>query len=279
MKKENCKIHIPKPGKFAAPSSFPRWAGIALGLAAVAAFVIGGAAAGFFRSNQDQEDLPVTQISQPIETQPAPEPVQPDPLPWYLTLVNPDHPLSEDFEAPELTELINDQSFDTRAYPHLQEMMDAARAEGYRPLICSSFRTWEDQTWLFDRKVKSCIKLGMAPSQAETEAAIWVAKPGTSEHQLGLAVDIVSMQYQVLDDAQADTPLQQWLMAHCWEYGFILRYPEDKTDITQIGFEPWHYRYVGKEAAKAITEAGICLEEYLQEQYPETVIQVSSTPT
>lgn len=278
MKKENCKIHIPKPGKFAAPSSFPRWAGIALGLAAVAAFVIGGAAAGFFRSNQDQEDLPMTQISQPIETQPAPEPVQPDPLPWYLTLVNPDHPLSEDFEAPELTELINDQSFDTRAYPHLQEMMDAARAEGFRPLICSSFRTWEDQTWLFDRKVKSCIELGMAPSQAQTEAAIWVAKPGTSEHQLGLAVDIVSMQYQVLDDAQADTPLQQWLMAHCWEYGFILRYPEDKTDITKIGFEPWHYRYVGKEAAKAITEEGICLEEYLQEQYPETVIQVSSAP-
>ena len=279
MKKENCKIHIPKPGKFAAPSSFPRWAGIALGLAAVAAFVIGGAAAGFFRSNQDQENLPMTQISQPIETQPAPEPVQPDPLPWYLTLVNPDHPLPEDFEAPELTELINDQSFDTRAYPHLQEMMDAARAEGFRPLICSSFRTWEDQTWLFDRKVKSCIELGMAPSQAQTEAAIWVAKPGTSEHQLGLAVDIVSMQYQVLDDAQADTPLQQWLMAHCWEYGFILRYPEDKTDITKIGFEPWHYRYVGKEAAKAIMDAGICLEEYLQEHYPETVIQVSSTPT
>lgn len=279
MKKENCKIHIPKPGKFAASSSFPRWAGIALGLAAVAAFVIGGVAAGFFRSNQDQGNLPMTQISQPTETQPAPEPVQPDPLPWYLTLVNPDHPLPEDFEAPELTELINDQSFDTRAYPYLQEMMDDARAEGYRPLICSSFRTWDDQTWLFDRKVKSCIELGMAPSQAQTEAAIWVAKPGTSEHQLGLAVDIVSMQYQVLDDAQADTPLQQWLMAHCWEYGFILRYPEDKTDITKIGFEPWHYRYVGKEAAKAITEAGICLEEYLQEQYPENVIQVSSTPT
>ncbi len=279
MKKENCKIHVPKPGKFTASSSFPRWAGIALGLAAVAAFVIGGVAAGIFRSNQDQGNLPMTQISQPIETQPAPEPVQPDPLPWYLTLVNPDHPLPEDFEAPELTELINDQSFDTRAYPYLQEMMDAVRAEGFRPLICSSFRTWEDQTWLFDRKVKSCIELGMAPSQAQTEAAIWVAKPGTSEHQLGLAVDIVSMQYQVLDDAQADTPLQQWLMAHCWEYGFILRYPEDKTDITQIGFEPWHYRYVGKEAAKAITEAGICLEEYLQEQYPENVIQVSSTPT
>ena len=220
----------------------------------------------------------MTQISQPTETQPAPEPVQPEPLPWNLTLVNPDHPISEDFQAPELTELINDQSFDTRAYPYLQEMMDDARAEGYRPLICSSFRTWEDQTWLFDRKVKSCIELGMAPSQAQTEAAIWVAKPGTSEHQLGLAVDIVSMQYQVLDDAQADTPLQQWLMAHCWEYGFILRYPQDKTEITKIGFEPWHYRYVGKEAAKAITEAGICLEEYLEEYYPENVITTSSTP-
>ena len=87
--------------------------------------------------------------------------------------------------------------------------------------------------------------------------------PGTSEHQAGLAVDIVSVEYQVLDEGQEDTPLQQWLMAHCWEYGFILRYPTDKSDLTGVGYEPWHYRYVGEEAAKAVTEQGICLEEYL----------------
>ena len=92
---------------------------------------------------------------------------------------------------------------------------------------------------------------------------MWVARPGTSEHQAGLAVDIVSVEYQVLDEGQEDTPLQQWLMAHCWEYGFILRYPTDKSDLTGVGYEPWHYRYVGEEAAKAITEQGICLEEYL----------------
>ena len=88
--------------------------------------------------------------------------------------------------------------------------------------------------------------------------------PGTSEHQAGLAVDIVSVDYQILDEGQEDTPLQQWLMEHCWEYGFILRYPPDKGEKTGIIYEPWHYRYVGREYAQAIRQSGLCLEEFLQ---------------
>ena len=92
-----------------------------------------------------------------------------------------------------------------------------------------------------------------------------MAVPGTSEHQLGLAVDIIASSYQVLDEAQENTAEQQWLMANAHHYGFILRYPSEKSAITGIGYEPWHYRYVGKAAAKEIFEQGLCLEEYLQQ--------------
>ena len=83
---------------------------------------------------------------------------------------------------------------------------------------------------------------GVPEEQVEAEAARWVAPPGTSEHQTGLAVDIVAASYQILDEAQADTAEQRWLMEHCWEYGFVLRYPSEKSNITGIGYEPWHYR-------------------------------------
>ena len=181
---------------------------------------------------------------------------------WNLILVNSTHPLPEDFEVPTLTELRNGHAIDSRAYPSLQQMMDDARAEGLQPLICSSFRTRDKQSQLFERKVRSYLNQGFSQAEAEEQAACWVARPGTSEHQLGLAVDIVDLSYQLLDKQQESTPVQQWLMAHCAEYGFILRYPADKSELTGVEYEPWHYRYVGVEAAKAITEAGICLEEY-----------------
>lgn len=188
---------------------------------------------------------------------------EPDAAVWNLLLVNGEHPLPEDFAAPELTGLRNGQSVDSRIYPALQKMMDAARAAGYNPLVCSSFRTWEKQEQLFRNKVRRLMDQGYSAGAAEAEAARWVALPGTSEHQAGLAADIVDADYQHLDRAQEDRPVQQWLMAHCAEYGFVLRYPEDKSELTGIGYEPWHYRYVGEEAAAAIMEQGICLEEYL----------------
>ena len=182
---------------------------------------------------------------------------------WNLILVNGEHPLPEDFQTPELTQLRNGQSIDSRAYSALQAMMDAARAEGLAPLICSSYRTWEDQETLFANKVQSYLEQGYSQADAEEYAAYWVARPGTSEHQAGLAVDIVDTNYQLLDEHQAQTPVQLWLMEHCAEYGFILRYPTDKSDLTGVGYEPWHYRYVGIVAAKEIMEQEICLEEYL----------------
>lgn len=182
---------------------------------------------------------------------------------WNLILVNGEHPLSQDFSVPELTQLKNGHAIDSRVYPSLQAMMDAARGAGYEPLICSSFRTWDKQAELFERKVSSCMDQAADREEAEALAAVWVARPGASEHQAGLAVDIVDKGYQLLDQAQEDRPVQQWLMEHCAEYGFILRYPTDKSALTGVGYEPWHYRYVGEEAAKAIMDGGLCLEEYL----------------
>lgn len=182
---------------------------------------------------------------------------------WALLLVNGDHPLPEGFGVPELTQLKNGHAIDQRAYPALQAMMDDCRAAGHQPLICSSFRTWDTQEQLFEAEVENWLAKGYIREEAEAQAARWVARPGASEHQTGLAVDIVDINYQLLDEGQEDTAVQIWLMAHCAEYGFILRYPTDKSELTGVSYEPWHYRYVGTEAARAIMGGGLCLEEYL----------------
>lgn len=181
---------------------------------------------------------------------------------WRLRLVNRWHPIPEDY-APSLTQLINGQSVDERCYPDLQEMMDDCRAAGFDPLICSSYRTWLTQTELYENKVQRLIAEGYDEETAHTLAGTVVAVPGTSEHQLGLAVDIVDMSNQNLDESQEDTAVQKWLMGHSWEYGWILRYPSGKSEITGIIYEPWHYRYVGRDTARQIHEQGVCLEEYL----------------
>ena len=182
---------------------------------------------------------------------------------WALMLVNKDHPLDADYTV-DMLQLDEGYYVDARIYDAVQEMLAAVRAEGLSPLVCSAYRSYERQTVLYDNKVAEYLAMGYGEARAKEEAARWVTLPGTSEHQTGLALDIVSSSFQVLDNRQADTPEQKWLMAHCHEYGFILRYPSDKEDVTQITYEPWHYRYVGKEAAKEIMEQGLCLEEYLE---------------
>lgn len=181
-----------------------------------------------------------------------------------LTLVNMSHTLPADWTV-DLVELRNDQSIDRRAYDGLQKMMDDARAEGLDPLICSSYRTNETQERLYTNKKNSYLEQGYSEDDATALAATWVAYPGTSEHQLGLTVDICYIGNQELDSSQEDTATQQWLMANCYKYGFILRYPADKSDITEISYEPWHYRYVGVEAATEMYQKHLCLEEYLEQ--------------
>lgn len=182
---------------------------------------------------------------------------------WRLLLANPWHTLPVDFQV-ELKALPNGMQVDQRIYDDLMDMLTDCKAEGLRPLVCSAYRSMEKQTRLYKNKIARLRAAGYEKDAAVAEAGRWVAVPGTSEHQTGLAVDLVAASYQVLDQRQEQTAEQKWLMEHCWEYGFILRYPTEKCEITGIGYEPWHYRYVGKTAAAALHENGLCLEEYLE---------------
>ena len=181
---------------------------------------------------------------------------------WQLLLVNPWNKLPEDYTV-ELKKLPNGLQVDARIYDDLTAMLFDCRKAGLRPLVCSAYRTQEKQTKLYNNKIARLRAAGYSREAAIREAGRWVAVPGTSEHQTGLAVDLVASSYQILDQKQEQTAEQKWLMEHCWEYGFILRYPSDKSAVTGIGYEPWHYRYVGRETSKAIQDSGLCLEEYL----------------
>lgn len=180
-----------------------------------------------------------------------------------LTLVNYENTIPENWKV-DLIHLNNGQSVDRRIYKDLIDMLQAAKKEGLNPLICSSYRTYEKQEDLYQNKVKKYLNQGYSKTEALDKAAFWVARPQTSEHQLGLAVDIVSLKNQRLDHQQENTAEQHWLIQNSWKYGFILRYPTNKNNITKVGYEPWHYRYVGKVHAKKIKELGVCLEEYIE---------------
>lgn len=180
----------------------------------------------------------------------------------YLLLVNPWNYLPADFERN--TRKIEGHYIDVGAYDDIVNMLADMRKEGLSPYICSSTRTIEYQENLFNKRLKKNKAAGLSEQDALDETAKWTAIPGTSEHHTGYALDIVSTKNTTLDESQENTPEQQWMMKNSWKYGFILRYPEGKTHITGIYYEPWHYRYVGKEAAKEIFDSGLTFEEYLQ---------------
>ena len=222
----------------------------------------------FGLSQEVSPDSNAAPVSQAVPPTPVSQEETPDPADWRLCLVNPWHPLPEGYQ-PQLTQVENGHQVDSRCAADLEAMLADCRAAGHAPLLCSSYRTQENRTQakqqeLYENKLQRLIEEGYSYENAVTEAGTVVAVPGTSEHQLGLAVDIVDTQNQVLNRAQEDTAVQQWLMEHCWEYGFILRYPPDKEEKTGIIYEPWHYRYVGREYAQAIRQSGLCLEEFLQ---------------
>lgn len=177
---------------------------------------------------------------------------------WNLIVVNAWNELPEDYSV-ELTELSNGQKVDSRIYPYLQEMFDAAREEGVYPVVREGYRTAEEQQEILEDRIQTYINQGYSRSRAERTVKEWVALPGTSEHQLGIAVDINADKTKCSNDE-----VYTWLAENAYKYGFILRYPMGKQEITGTSYEPWHYRYVGIEAAYEINERGICLEEYFE---------------
>lgn len=177
---------------------------------------------------------------------------------WNLIVVNRWNEIQEDYSV-TLTELSNGQKVDSRIYPNLQEMFDAMRAEGIYPVVREGYRTAEEQQVILDERIQRYRNEGYSNSRAERIAKEWVAVPGTSEHQLGIAVDINADKSRSTNDE-----VYQWLADNAYKYGFILRYPQGKEDITGGAYEPWHYRYVGTEAALEIYQNQICLEEYME---------------
>lgn len=178
---------------------------------------------------------------------------------WNLILVNEDYYIPDNYEV-ELTELSNGKKVDSRIYPSLQSMFDDARANGLALFVREGYRTSEEQQQIMDERVAEYQGEGYSKSEAKKLARDYVAVPDTSEHQLGLSVDINADTTKCSSDA-----VYSWLAENAWRYGFIKRYPADKVDITGISNEPWHYRYVGKEAAQEIQSQGICLEEYIEQ--------------
>ncbi|HBA49578.1 MAG TPA: D-alanyl-D-alanine carboxypeptidase [Lachnospiraceae bacterium] len=211
---------------------------------------------------KDPAKLPELTVVTPEPAREPEGPSFPEGEDWQLLLANPWNEIPEDYEV-TLKTLPDGMKVDERAYDDLTAMLQACRDAGLAPKICSAYRTMAKQTYLYNNKIARLRNAGYSKKAAQEEAGRWVARPGTSEHQLGLAVDIVSSSYQALTKKQEKTAEQKWLMEHCWDYGFILRYPNDKSEITGIGYEPWHYRYVGVEIAQDVRESGLCFEEYL----------------
>lgn len=182
---------------------------------------------------------------------------------WNLILVNKQHPLAEDFSV-ELGIISDGMECDKRIIDDWYAMKEAATQDGVTLIVASPYRPYDRQVYLFDRKVKQYMTWGKNYLNAYKDASQIVNIPGCSEHQTGLALDIYTDNYSKLDTGFAKTEAGKWLAKHCHEYGFILRYPKGKEYITSIDYEPWHFRYVGVEAATIIMEEGITLEEFIE---------------
>ena len=179
---------------------------------------------------------------------------------WNLVLVNYETAIPENYEI-NLVEVAGGEKVDERIYDPLMEMLEAAKEGNWDqlPMVVSGYRTQAKQQKLFQDKIAKYQSEGHSKSEAEELAKQWVAVPGYSEHQAGLAVDINGATYD----------LYFWLQENSYKYGFIFRYPGSKTEITGVAEEVWHYRYVGVEAATEMYEKGLCLEEYLAERQGE----------
>lgn len=202
---------------------------------------------------------PQAPVSLPQSTDGTPVTVSPTGENWELTLVNLQYRLPEDY-APTLAAAVEGSQvqLDERVAPQYAAMYAAAKKDGCTLTPYSGYRTYARQKENFERRVSYYVEQGASKAEAQQKTQTRILPAGASEHNMGFAMDIVS--------ASADfvsTKEFSWLTEHAHEYGFILRYPENKTDITGVMYEPWHWRYVGEKAAKEMKTSGQCLEEYL----------------
>ena len=180
-------------------------------------------------------------------------------LGWELVLVNSDNKIPEDYEF-ELEYIDANRQFDNRAIVYLKEMLIAAKSDGITNLWAqSTYRSIETQEGVFNDKVKQYMRQGMSEEESRKLTERSINKPGYSEHNLGISVD-----FNYVNNDFENTKAFKWLNENAENYGFILRYKEEKEDITKVKYEPWHWRYVGKENAIKMNELDMCLEEYVE---------------
>lgn len=178
---------------------------------------------------------------------------------WRLKLANSENILPKDFK-PELANIDKTRQFDARAIKYLNNMMNDMKKSGISNVwVQSAYRSIERQKELYDRKINIYLSEGKTQEEAEKLTDEYIARPGASDHNLGLAVD-----FNNVDNNFEDLKAFKWLKENAENYGFILRFPKDKEDITKIAYESWHWRFVGEEHAKKMNELNMCLEEYVE---------------
>lgn len=191
----------------------------------------------------------------------------------YLVLLNKTHPSGESYCPPDLTKLDSEltlygKEIELRLYAAkaAEEMVREMHTQGYTDIVVTSgYRSYAYQQSLFNTYIEQekAAHPDWSDAQVREYVLTYSAAPGTSEHHTGNAIDLISTNHVSLDETFAQNPAYEWLQNNAHRYGFILRYPADKTDITGYSYEPWHYRFVGAQAATEIHERGITLEEYL----------------
>ncbi len=186
---------------------------------------------------------------------------------WRLVLINKQHSVPDDYKLTlgSIKTMKGNMECDERIIDDWLAMLQDAKEAGINLMICSPYRDLNRQVYLFNRKINRYVKQGMSYMEAYRLSSEVVTVPGASEHQIGLAFDIVSNDYTALDEGFGETKAGIWLAENSYRFGFILRYPQGKEYITGIDYEPWHFRYVGVEAATYITKEGITLEEFWEE--------------
>lgn len=215
-------------------------------------------------SSESASDATITVDTSYYQSEPVPaaKPAPEDLLLWNLFLVNAEHPLPTDFTV-DLTKINGGYLVDYRISDPLEAMIRTAKEDGVSLIVCSAFRTVKSQKALIEKKAQSLMISGLDADVAYAMAKRYIASPGESEHHTGLAVDFLTHGSTTLDESFSDTDAFAWLSKNAARFGFILRYPNEKEDITRMSYEPWHYRYVGREQAAAIHKTGLSLEEYL----------------
>ena len=251
---------------------------VLLALAVLIAFVVksafggkkGGSSGASQGSSTVNESVSDVQSEDPTPSYPATGPNGLDANFSQLLLVNAQNPLPENYDYEgNLTEMptkyINGmlKQIDKDVWPYMQAMIDAQRAAETNPknwlYVRSPYRSYSTQKMLFTQETNKWLKTGLSSEEAETKAATVVTRPGTSEHNTGFSAD-----FNIAEDSFESTAMFTWMQEHAADYGFVLRFPKDKQEITGITYESWHYRFVGINNAKEMNRLNMCLEEYVE---------------